>query len=113
MGKRIIMSTKTIEDTRKFTAMVANKQGWKLTHDEELLGFLVEGLTKNFNRYDYFCCPCRAAAADKQKDKDIICPCVYTKPDIAEYGHCYCGLYMSPAFFETGKIPNSIPERRA
>jgi ferredoxin-thioredoxin reductase catalytic subunit len=112
MGKRTLMSTKTKEDTLIFVTMVANKQNWKITHDEELLGLLLEGLTKNFNRYGYFSCPCRAASCDKQKDKDIICPCAYCRPDMEEFGHCYCGLYMSSAFFSTGKTPRSIPERR-
>ena len=106
------MNTKTKEDTLTFVTMVAKKQDWKVTHDEELLDLLLEGLTKNFNRYGYFSCPCRAATADKQKDKDIICPCAYCRPDIEDFGHCYCGMYMSTAFFGTGKTPKSIPERR-
>ncbi|MEI6079419.1 MAG: ferredoxin-thioredoxin reductase catalytic domain-containing protein [bacterium] len=106
------MNKKTKEDTRLFTTMVVKKQDWKLTHDEELLELLLEGLTKNFNRYGYFCCPCRSAKNDREKDKDITCPCVYSWPDIKEFGHCYCGLYMSQAFFESGKQPGSIPERR-
>lgn len=106
------MNTKTKEDTRIFVTMVANKQNWKVTHDSELFELLLEGLTKNFNRYGYFSCPCRLAKAVKEKDKDIICPCAYCRPDIQEYGHCYCGLYMSPEFFESKKTPKSIPERR-
>ncbi|MCX6111918.1 MAG: ferredoxin:thioredoxin reductase [Proteobacteria bacterium] len=106
------MNKKTTEETNTFVTMVAKKQNWKLTRDDELLHILLEGLTKNFNRYGYFSCPCRAAKADKEKDRDIICPCLYSRPDIEEYGHCYCGLYMSSAFFETKKSPKSIPERR-
>ena len=106
------MNKKTQEDTNTFVTLVSKKQNWKLTRDDELLGFLLEGLTKNFNRYGYFSCPCRVAKADKEKDKDIICPCLYSRPDIAEHGHCYCGLYLSADFFETQKVPNSIPERR-
>jgi ferredoxin-thioredoxin reductase catalytic chain len=112
MGKRIIMIKKTREDTSTFVTMVAKKQEWKLTRDNELIDFLLDGLTKNFNRYGYFSCPCRLAGNDKYLDKDIICPCLYSKPDIKAYGHCYCGLYQSQEFFSTGKAASSIPERR-
>ncbi|MBN1113993.1 MAG: ferredoxin:thioredoxin reductase [Oligoflexia bacterium] len=106
------MNKKTIEDTLRFITMVADKQAWKVTSDVELLGILAEGLAKNFNRYGYFSCPCRLAEAVRDKDRDIICPCVYARPDIEEYGHCYCGLYLGQVFFDSGKLPESIPERR-
>ena len=44
------------------------------------------------------CCPCRLAAGDREWDRDIICPCVYREPDVAEYGSCYCNLYVSRAW---------------
>jgi ferredoxin-thioredoxin reductase catalytic chain len=105
-------STKTIKDTEKFVSMVANKQGWKTHPDKEFLKMLYEGLTENWNRYGYYSCPCRDASGVKENDKDIICPCVYCKPDQQEYGHCYCGLYITKDYAATGKIPKYIPERR-
>lgn len=103
---------KTPADARKFMEMTAEHQGWHLNRDEQLLTWLAEGLATNYNRYGYFSCPCRDADGVKAKDKDIICPCDYCVPDQEEYGHCYCGLYLSPEFFETGESPHSIPERR-
>ncbi len=103
---------KTLEQTAIFVKMVAKKQGWALNHDEEFLQMLIEGLTKNVNRYGYYLCPCRDSDGKKELDKDIICPCKYSKPDVDEYGHCYCGLYLSQAFSESGKEPIGIPERR-
>ncbi|MBW1890834.1 MAG: ferredoxin:thioredoxin reductase, partial [Deltaproteobacteria bacterium] len=42
----------------------------------------------------------------------IICPCAYRKPDVAEFGSCYCNLYVSEAWNQ-GKISEEyIPERR-
>ncbi|MHA1675310.1 MAG: ferredoxin-thioredoxin reductase catalytic domain-containing protein [Promethearchaeota archaeon] len=104
--------TKTKEQTKKFIEMIAKHNNWKLNRDEELLDFLAEGLTTNFNRYGYYVCPCRDGDGDKELDKDIICPCDYCKPDQEEYGHCYCGLYLTAEFFETGKEPQGVPERR-
>jgi len=104
--------TKTFDDTKKFVTMVAEKKNWYLHPEQEFLDILIEGLTTNYNRYGYFACPCRDADGIREKDKDIICPCVYCVPDQEEYGHCYCGLYLSPEFHKTGKSPDSIPERR-
>jgi ferredoxin-thioredoxin reductase catalytic subunit len=48
-----------------------------------------------------------------EKDKDIICPCEYRAPDVAEFGSCYCGLYVSSDWNE-GKIEHGyVPERRS
>lgn len=73
---------------------------------------LLESLLINKERYGYMVCPCRLASGDREKDKDIICPCEYRAPDVAEYGSCYCGLYVSQEWIE-GRIPHvPVPERR-
>ena len=102
---------KTLEETRRFTRMVAEHQGWKLNRDTEFLESLVEGLTSNYNRYDYYLCPCRDTGGGREADKDIICPCVYCKPDQEEYGHCFCALYLTKEFHASGAEPAGIPER--
>ena len=57
-------------------------------------------------------CPCRLASGIKENDGDIICPCVYRKPDVEEYGSCYCNLYVSTEWNQN-KIPHDyVPERR-
>jgi ferredoxin-thioredoxin reductase catalytic subunit len=103
---------KNIEDTKLFAKMTAKHQGWELNHDKELTELLFEGLTTNWNRYGYLACPCRLADGVREEDKDIICPCEYAKPDLEEYGHCYCGLYLTKEFFASGKQFNYIPDRR-
>jgi ferredoxin-thioredoxin reductase catalytic chain len=80
--------------------------------DKEKVFELLDGLITNRKRYGYMCCPCRLASNDRQHDKDIICPCIYRVPDVAEYGACYCELYVSQDWNE-GKIPHQyVPERR-
>jgi ferredoxin-thioredoxin reductase catalytic subunit len=103
---------KTISQTATFAAMVAKKQGWKLNPDGEFVSMLMEGLTVNYNRYGYYSCPCRDADGVRERDRDIVCPCDYCRPDQEEYGHCYCGLYLTKEFFSSGKKPAPIPERR-
>lgn len=106
------METKTYENVSLFISMVADRNKWKLNRDNEHLKMITEGLMKNYNRYGYFSCPCRDAEGIREKDKDMTCPCIYCIPDQKEFGHCYCGLYLTEEFYNSGSKPESIPERR-
>ncbi|MCX7655628.1 MAG: ferredoxin:thioredoxin reductase [Treponemataceae bacterium] len=105
------MKEKNRGEVRHFTEMVAQKQGWVLSQDKELYEDLVTGLMVNWNRYGYFLCPCRDSEGSREKDRPIICPCIYARSDIQEYGHCFCSLYWSTAFAQSGTPPQSIPDR--
>ena len=90
----------------------AVSQGLRLNKDKSFVMDILQGLLTNESRYGYRSCPCRLAWGTKEKDNDVICPCVYRAPDIAEYGSCFCGLYVSVAWNE-GKIEKKqVPERR-
>jgi len=66
----------------------------------------------NKDRYGYMACPCRLACGEREKDKDILCPCDYREPDLEEFGTCYCGLYVSTTL-NNGEIQAEyVPERR-
>ncbi len=87
-------------------------KGFYFSNDHERVMDLMAALLINKSRYGYMVCPCRLAAGDREADRDIICPCVYRSPDVAEYGSCYCNLYVS-ADWKAGKIPQVyVPERR-
>ena len=105
------ITQKTLEDTRKFVTMTAQFQGWELLRDEDLMNLLLDGLMTNYNRYGYFLCPCRDGHGTREDDHDIICPCAYCVPDQLEYGHCYCGLYLTPDFFATWQDPGHPQQR--
>ncbi|MCX7026992.1 MAG: ferredoxin:thioredoxin reductase [Spirochaetes bacterium] len=106
------MKQKSLEDVRLFTVMAAVKQGWVLNADQGFYDILAQGLCDNFNRYGYFLCPCRDTDGSRLADKDSICPCLWSKSDIPEYGHCYCALYLSQNFVDSNLAPSSIPDRR-
>lgn len=80
--------------------------------DKDLVFELLESLLLNKERYGYMACPCRLACGDKEKDKDIICPCDYRQPDLEEFGACFCGLYISLALNNSEIESEYIPERR-
>ncbi len=104
--------TKSYEDAEQFVHAVARHNGWELNPDSRFLQFLIEGLRDNYNRYGFYMCPCRDSWGDPEEDADIRCPCVYNEPDQRDYGHCYCGLFLTRSFKESGESVNQIPERR-
>ena len=87
-------------------------KGFFFSRDKERVSDLMEALILNKERYGYMCCPCRLSSGDREKDKDIICPCVYRELDVREYGSCYCNLYVSREWNEDRIPHNYVPERR-
>jgi ferredoxin-thioredoxin reductase catalytic chain len=101
-----------VGDLFEILRKVQEPKGYYFSRDQERTYDLLEGLLMNKDRYGYMSCPCRLASGEREKDKDIICPCVYREPDVREYGSCYCNLYVSEDWKE-GKIPRTdVPERR-
>jgi len=90
----------------------AEDGGYHLNPDAVFTKDLVKSLLVNEKRYGYWACPCRLASGVKEEDLDIICPCDYRDADLAEYGSCYCALYVSTEIVEGKKQASSIPERR-
>jgi ferredoxin-thioredoxin reductase catalytic subunit len=87
-------------------------KGYYFNKDRQRVMDLMAALLVNKARYGYMACPCRLASGDKEADRDIICPCVYREPDVAEYGSCYCNLYVSKAWNEDEMPHAYVPERR-
>jgi ferredoxin-thioredoxin reductase catalytic chain len=90
----------------------AESAGYHLNPNKEFTLGLIEGLLVNERRYGYWACPCRLATGVKSEDLDIICPCDYRDPDLAQYGTCYCALYVSQEVVEGKRKATRIPERR-
>ena len=91
---------------------VQEPKGYYFNKDNERTTELLEALITNKERYGYMGCPCRLLSGDRKHDRDIICPCEYSVPDIEAYGSCYCNLYVSKEWND-GKTPHEyVPERR-
>ena len=103
--------TVSIDFVRKRAENDARTYGYYLTPQPDLLQLFLDGLKTNEERYGYPSCPCRLATGNLELDRDIICPCDYRDPDLAEYGACYCRLYVNKAIFESQNLPD-VPERR-
>ena len=91
---------------------VQEPKGYYFNLEKEKVMDLLEALLTNKDRYGYMACPCRLASGDREKDKDIVCPCDYREPDVAEFGSCYCALYVSAEWNEGKVAKEYVPERR-
>lgn len=83
----------TKEQLEKFALHVAETNGWSVQPDLEMRSDVLNGLETNRERYGFMMCPCRDSWGDKDFDRDILCPCIYAKQDVEEYGRCYCALF--------------------
>ena len=101
----------TLEEVRRRAEADAKTYGYYLTPQPELLQMFIEGLKTNEDRYGYPLCPCRLTSGNYEYDRDIICPCDYRDPDVAQYGACYCRLYVNKQVYESQNLPE-VPERR-
>ncbi|MBA4391670.1 MAG: ferredoxin:glutaredoxin reductase [Syntrophus sp. (in: bacteria)] len=90
----------------------AAASGYHLNPDTQFTKALIAGLIVNEKRYGYGSCPCRLAAENRDKDLDIICPCDYRDPDLAEHGACYCALFVSETILKGERELSYVPERR-
>jgi ferredoxin-thioredoxin reductase catalytic chain len=101
-----------VEQLHKALKKAQEAKGYYFNQDRTRTLELLESLLKNKERYGYMSCPCRLASGNRERDADIICPCAYREADVAEYGSCYCNLYVSREWNE-GKIEHRyVPERR-
>lgn len=102
----------TAQELHDILAPLQEKKGFYFNHDQTMTLPLLEQLLVTKAMHGYMACPCRFANGKYENDRDIICPCTYRAEDIAEFGVCYCGLYVSPEWNEKRKEFRAIPDRR-
>ena len=102
-----------VNDLYEALGKIQAPKGYYFNREREKTFQLLRALLVNRDRYGYMSCPCRLATGDRDLDKDIICPCVYRKPDVEEFGSCYCNLYVSKAWNEDLIEHRYVPERRS
>lgn len=108
-------NTTDMDDMARLLAQIterARASGYVINPDKSFTEELVRGLYENGVRYGYRSCPCRLASGNEDEDRDIICPCSYRDQDLAEFGACYCALYVSSFVANGERGVGPIPERR-
>jgi ferredoxin-thioredoxin reductase catalytic chain len=84
---------KDIERIREWAEEYARKHGYQLNPNQKQLDIVLRGLARLKSRTGEQYCPCRLRSGDKEKDKIIICPCIFHGDEIAKEGHCHCNLF--------------------
>lgn len=109
------MSDQTMSpaELQQLLTPIQARKGYFFNPDAKFTTDILEQLLVNKEHLGYMACPCRLNSGKREHDQDIICPCVYREPDVAEYGWCYCGLYVSQDWLDN-KIPRDayVPDRR-
>jgi len=85
---------KVLKDIRAWVEEYADEIGCTLNPEEARLSAVLRGLARNTIRFGEQYCPCRIRTGDPEKDKDIICPCIYHIDEIEEDGNCHCHLFF-------------------
>jgi ferredoxin-thioredoxin reductase catalytic subunit/rubredoxin len=109
------MTDEPRSEARKLLARLtaeAKAGGYVINPDEDFVLDLMDGLLTNQARHGYLGCPCRDNDGTRAADLDIICPCDYRDPDLADHGTCYCALYVSDEVADGRRKLGPIPERR-
>lgn len=83
------------EAIRRWVAAYAGRHGLKVNPDQRVLDVVIRGLARNCKRFGKPYCPCRLRTGDKEKDREIECPCVFHQEEIDTVGHCHCNLFFS------------------
>jgi len=84
----------TPEELIKEYEAYAEKNGFKLNPDREVVERIVKGLLEREKESGSKFCPCRRVTENEEENKKIICPCAYHKDEIEKFGHCLCGLFV-------------------
>ncbi|MCK5129595.1 MAG: hypothetical protein KAQ68_07075 [Clostridiales bacterium] len=105
------MNNRTINRHEEIIKIVKDG-GYLLNPDQEITIALIDGLVKNEERYGEEICPCRLYKGDMSDNLDIVCPCYYRDDDLAEFGSCFCGLFVTHEVSSEGGPTQQTPERR-
>jgi ferredoxin-thioredoxin reductase catalytic chain len=72
----------------------AEKAGYLLNPDQELVKTIIHGLARNKMKHGRGYCPCMFVSGNPEEDKKTICPCHFHREDIEKHGKCHCGLFV-------------------
>lgn len=78
----------------EFAKKHAEEKGIMLNPDERIVQGIIKGLFMKEEKFGEKYCPCRVVGGNKEKDKEIICPCIFHMDEIKDMGHCHCNLFV-------------------
>lgn len=93
IGKDTMSEEKLEEEILDWVRDYAREKGWRLNPEEKKLSVVIRGLARNQKKFGHRYCPCRLRTGDSEKDKSIICPCIFHEDEVRDQGSCHCNLY--------------------
>lgn len=78
---------------KEWAETYAAERGWMLNPDDRQREAVIKGLTRNTEKFGAAYCPCRIRSGDPEKDKQIICPCIFHQDELDQAGHCTCNFF--------------------
>lgn len=84
---------KHLEELRNRLEKYLESKDFFFNPDPDTLDSILRAMTIRFEQFGEDYCPCRRVTGDKEKDKLIICPCVYHLDELATQGACHCRLF--------------------
>jgi ferredoxin-thioredoxin reductase catalytic subunit len=72
----------------------AESKGWKINSDKKHVDWILTRLLINGKKHGFRYCPCKIITKNKEKDKEIICPCKDHEIEVEKEGKCHCGLFV-------------------
>ena len=81
------------EEIEAWAESYAEENDLRLNDDDRQRKAVIKGLARNKLKFGERYCPCRIRSGDPEKDKEIICPCIFHKEEVEEDGNCHCYLF--------------------
>jgi len=88
------MKKQKIEKLIREVEEYAKQNKFKLNPNKEAVERLIKGMLAREKQFGKRYCCCRRITGIPEEDEKIVCPCVYAYKEIAEQGHCLCGLFV-------------------
>jgi ferredoxin-thioredoxin reductase catalytic subunit len=82
------------EEILAWARKYAEEHGFQLNPDKKQLATVIRGLLRNKAKHGEQYCLCRIKSGDPEKDRALICPCIYHIDEIEKEGSCHCSLYF-------------------
>lgn len=84
-----------VNKARRLAKKYSEKRGYRLNPDSDKVKDLIEEMVENLLEFGARYCPCmtKRLTGDKKADGKRICPCVWHKEDIAQFGESGLALH--------------------
>ena len=84
-----------VDEIRKRLEAYLEGKDFYFNADPEMVGSILKAMAKRREKHGEDYCPCRRVTGDAEKDKEIICPCVFHLDELKKDGHCHCYLFTN------------------